>query len=256
MTGIRRFLALTPGNPMNPATLLLLGFFVVAALGFPPLVLALGMGWGEVILIEAVVLAAAVACLGLVVWIARRFASDHARLLAGDCWARWTPTADERSRFLQQERQRARADARRYALWSVAVALFGALGMWVQVRTVAAIAIGLVVLGAAGVLVVLTTWFWGAASENPAGADPDGICLSAAGVHQFGRYTPLRGFNLFLQRVALVPGEPSTLAFTVGTRTSSGGIRSTETRVAIPPGREDEAAALAARFRQEFTLDR
>ncbi len=255
MSGVRRFLALTPGNPMNPATLLLLAFFVVTLVGFPPLVLALGMGWGEVALIEAVVLVAAAACLGLVVWIGRRYASDHARLLAGDCWARWTPTADVRARFLAQDRQRARAEARRYLLYAAGAALLGALAMWVQVRTVAGAAIGLAVFGGAGLLVVVTTWFWGATGANPGGVDPDGVCLAADGIHQFGRYTPVRGFNLFLRRVEFVPGEPAAIAFTVGSRMRGGGVRTTETRVAIPPGHEAEAAALVERYRREFALD-
>lgn len=254
MNGVRRFLALTPGNPMNPATLLVLAFFAAVLVGFPPFMLGLGMGWGEVVVVEAVALATAVACLGSIVWIARRYAADHARLLAGECWARWTPTSADRSHFLSRERERARADAGRYAIYACGVASIGTLGMWFSTRTFAGAAIGLAVFAAAGALVVATTWLWGATSANPAGPDPDGICLGAGGIHQFGRYAPLRGFNLFPQRVELVPGPPAALAFTVGTRTRYGGVRSTETRVAVPPGREDEAAALVERYRREFGL--
>ena len=73
-------------------------------------------------------------------------------------------------------------------------------------------------------------------------------------MYALGRYTPLRGFNLFLGQVELKAGDPAVLTFTIGSRTRYGTIRSTEIRVAVPSGREAEAAALVERFRTEFGL--
>ena len=255
MHALRRFLALTPGNPMNPVTLLLLAFFTAALVGFPLLTLAVGLGTWDVVVIEAVVVATAVACLGFVVWLARRYARDHDRLLAGEHWVHWRTSPAERGRFLAQEQDRARADARFALGGTVVVALLGAAGMWAYTEEARGAAIGFAVFGAAGLLVALTTRLWGGATARPDAPDPDDTYLGPLGVYQLGRYTPLRGFNLFLQRVDLRPGAPAVLAFTIGSRTRYGSVRTTETRVAVPPGREDEAAELAERFRREFGLD-
>ena len=113
---LRRFLALTPGNPMNPGTLLVLVFFAGMLLGFPPFILVMGLGIGGIVLVTAVIVLTVVLCCGLVVAIARRYAGDADRLLAGDYWVHWRTNARERERFLAQEGERVRGEAGRY-LW-------------------------------------------------------------------------------------------------------------------------------------------
>ena len=254
MGGIRRFLALIPGNPMNPVTLLVLAFFAAALVGFPPFMVSVGLEAWDVVLVEVVVVATAVVCLGLVVWVARRYAGDYERLLAGEHWVRWRTTPNERARFVAQERARTRAEAKRYAVYAVGVAAIGGVAMWAATRTVTGAALGIAAFGVAGLLVVATTLRWGGARERPGALDLDDTLLGNLGISHLGRYTPLRGFNLFLEKVDLLPCAPAVLAFTVGSRTRYGTVRSSEVRVAVPPGGEAEAATLAERFRREFGL--
>jgi hypothetical protein len=252
MTTIRRFLALTPGNPMNPVTLIVLGFFAIVFVGFPPLMIAAGLGTGGVVLVMMVVLITAVFCIGLVVWLGRRYSGDMDRLLAGEHWAHWQLTPAERERFVTGERTRSHGEARRYLLYSLGLAIFGALLMWAYTETATGAAIGFGVLGAAGLLVVLTTWLWGGARPRREATNLDDIYLGDLGIYHLGRYMPVRGFNLFLTRTDYQPGDPPVLHFEVGSRTQHGSVRTNEVRVLVPAGREAEAEALAERFQREL----
>jgi hypothetical protein len=250
MTAIRRFLALTPGSPMNPVMLIVLAFFAVALVGFPPLTIAAGLGAGGITLVIAFVVVTATLCIGLMAWLGRRYAGDMDRLLAGEHRARWQLTAVERERFVSSERTRSQGEARRYLLYSLGLAIFGALVMWTYTETARGVAIGFAVLGAAGLLVVLTTWLWGGARPRREASNLDDIYLGDLGIYHLGRYTPVRGLNLFLTRADVQPGDPPVLHFEVGSRMQYGSVRSNEVRVLAAAGHEAEA--LAERFRREL----
>jgi hypothetical protein len=126
--------------------------------------------------------------------------------------------------------------------------------MWLYTRTAAGVALGLAVCGAISLVVVLTTLLWGGARERTDAHDLNEIYLGDLGIYHLGRYTPVRGMNLSLLDVRLQAGTPSVLQFTVGSRTRHGTIRSSDVRVLVPQGREDEAADLVARYRREFEL--
>lgn len=255
MDGLRRFLALTPGNPMNPVTLLVLGFFAVMLLGFPPVMLALGLGVGGTLFVTAVIVATAVLCVGLMVAIGRRYARDFERLLAGEHWVRWRLGPGERERFVVDEGTRTRREAKSYVPYAVGFAALGALVVGVATDSASAGLLGGAILGAVGLLVVVTTYLWGGAREREGARDLDEVYLGDLGIYQLGRYTPVRGFNVFLVGVEARPGDPAVLAFTIGSR-GRYGTRTSEVRVAVPAGRETEAAELAERFRREFGLAR
>ena len=255
MDGLRRFLALTPGNPMNPVTLLVLGFFAAMLLGFPPVMLALGLGVGGTLFVTAFIVATAVLCGGLMVALARRYARDFERLLAGGHWVHWRLGPGERERFVAQEGERTRREADSYVPYAAGFAVLGALVVGVAGGSLTAGLLGLAGFGAVGLLVVATTYLWGGARERRGARDLDDVYLGDLGIYQLGRYTPVRGFNVFLTAVEARPGAPAVLAFTIGSRTRYG-TRTTEVRVAVPAGREAEAATLAERFRREFGLDR
>ena len=251
---LRRSLGLMPGNPMNPVTLLVLGFFALVLVGFPPFMAAVGLDRGGIVLVMAVVVLTAIPCCGFTVALARRYLRDFERLLAGGAWVRWRATPAERARFVAHERGRARRQAGRFAGYALVLALLGAAVMWAFTRTAAGAALGFAVLGAAGLLVVATTFLWGGARERPDAPDLDETYLGDLGIYHLGRYTPLRGTNLFLVRVELHAGDPNVLEFTIGSRTQHGTVRPSEVRVLVPAGREGEAAELVARYRGEFGL--
>ena len=68
------------------------------------------------------------------------------------------------------------------------------------------------------------------------------------------RYTPVRGLNIFLTRAELLTEEHPMLHFEVSSRAQYGSLPTTDVRVAVPPGRETEAEALAERYPREFGL--
>ena len=249
MTAIREFLALTPGNPMNPVTLILVIFFGLAAIIFPVVMLAAGVGVGGAILIELIIIPTAALCIGLVVYMARRFDENRKRLIGGEHWAHWRFAAGERDRFIVQEQTRSRRDARRYLLYSLILALIGAGAVGYQTDDTKGVAIGFAVFGAAGLLVVLTTLRWGKATPREDATDLDDIYLGELGIYQMGRYTPVKGPNIFLTGVELIADQPAAIRFDISSR-SQYGIRTNEVRVAVPTGKEAEAAAVVDRFRE------
>ena len=255
MTRLRRFLALVPGNPMNPVTVLVLGFFGLILLGFPPFMRAVGLDTGGIVLVMAIVVLTALALSGLTVHIARRYLHDYEQLIGGGWWVHWRTTAAERAHFVTQEHLRAHRQASQFALFGIGLVLLAGGLMWLYTRTAAGVALGVAVFGAVSLVVVLTTVLWGGARERADAHDLDDIYLGDLGIYHLGRYTPVRGMNLFLLNVALQAGSPSVLQFTVGSRTRYGTVRPAETRVLVPQGREGEAADLVARFHREFKLE-
>lgn len=254
MNPIRRFLALTPGNPMNPVTLLVLGFFAIVLIGFPVLMAALDMPTRDIVLVMVVVVLVAVGLIAFMVSMGRRYARDFERLVGGEHWVHWTVTPDEHQRFVTSERTRSRKDARLYVLFSLVVAVIGAGVMWRYTGTSEGAAIGFGVLTAIGALVVVTTWFWGGARPRHEATDIGDIYLGDLGIYHLGRYTPVQGFNLFLTAADYLAEDPPALRFAIGSRTQHGYVRTNEVRVMVPSGRETEAEEIAARYQRQFNL--
>jgi hypothetical protein len=247
MNATRHYLALTPGNPMNPVTLILLAFFGIALIVFPAIMLRAGLGAGSAVLIDVIILLTAALCLGFTLYLARRYDADRRRLLSGEHWAHWQLPTAEREQFVTGERERSHREASRCLLYTLVAALFGALVGWLQVETATGALLGFMALGAAGLIVVATTYPWGGARPREEAANLGDIYLGELGIYHLGRYTPVRGVNLFLTGVELQPGDPTVLQFAVSSR-GRYGLRTNEVRVAVPAGREAEAAALAERF--------
>ena len=107
MARLRRSLGLIPGNPMNPVTLIVFGVFGLTLLGFPPIMWAMGLGGGGILLVMTIAVLTAALCCGLTVAFARRYLRDFERLVGGEHWAHWRTTPAERARFVVQERRRA-----------------------------------------------------------------------------------------------------------------------------------------------------
>jgi hypothetical protein len=183
-----------------------------------------------------------------------RYAGDYERLLAGEHWVRWRTTPNERARFVAQERARTRAEAKRYAVYAVGVAAIGGMAMWAATRTATGAALGIAAFGAAGLLVVATTLPWGGARERPGALDLDDTLLGDLGISHLGRYTPLRGFNLFLERSICCPApRPSSRSPSArGRGTARSAPRRSGSR-SRPAGRR-KRQSLAERFRREFGL--
>ena len=126
-------LALLPNrrNPMRPVVMILAVFFGAMLVGFPILMLAVGLGTGSTIGVTLLIVAVALFCLGIVLALARSYDRGQEALFAGEAWARWTVTPEERRRFVGQEQGRAWKKAAAYALGGTALgATFGILGDW------------------------------------------------------------------------------------------------------------------------------
>ena len=100
-------LALLPNrrNPMRPVVMILAVFFGAMLVGFPILMLAVGLGTGSTIGVTLLIVAVALFCLGIVLALARSYDRGQEALFAGEAWARWTVTPEEHRRLDERSRE-------------------------------------------------------------------------------------------------------------------------------------------------------
>jgi hypothetical protein len=254
MKSLRSFLGMTPNNPMNVVTVILLVFFALALTAMPIFMAIVGVGTGGIILFEIIVALTTLLIMGLVIAMARGFGRDLERLLSGNEWAHWRLSSDERAAFLQEDRTRTRETSKRYALYSLGLIPFGALFAWLFTRDATGAMLGALAFGAAGLLVVVTTLLWDGTRPRHDASDIDEVYLGDLGIYAFGRFTPLSGVNLTLKAIAMTKSDPSYLTFTTVSRGEYGNQQPRDISVPIPAGHEEEAETLVERFKQRFSL--
>lgn len=96
-----------------------------------------------------------------------------------------------------------------------------------------------------GLLVTLQTWGaarWRYARRHRAVGD---VYISTTGVLQPRGYPAYSGFNLKLTVAEVEPGDPDTLRLQVSSYTEDALTRSSDIRIPVPYGREDEAREVA-----------
>jgi hypothetical protein len=157
----------------------------------------------------------------------------------------WTYAADEWARFEEAEWQREQSSLRVFPIVGIVIALVVAglayLGSRDPLVTLAAFGIFLGI----GVLVTLQTWGaarWRYARRHRAAGD---VFISTTGILQPRGYLPYSGFNLKLTVAEVESGDPDTLRLQVSSYTEDALTRSTDFRIPIPYGREDEAREVA-----------
>jgi hypothetical protein len=258
VTRVERWLGTVPGSPLRPFILGMLWLLLACLLTAAALFVA---GVYYVYPLLALIFAAVfVFVLPVVALATRGWIRDMDRLLAGDFLARWPVDDAVWERYAAQEWRRARDFARRGPLYALILALGigGAAGVIDVLAASERSDAALTALGVGGVILVVGLLVsggsylggrWRYARRARRRGD---VVIGAAGVYQHGVYTPFAGFNLRLTRAELEPGDPPTLLFTTQTMTQYGARKASEAHVPVPPGREAEAAELAAMFQREF----
>jgi hypothetical protein len=175
------------------------------------------------------------------------------QLESGQALARWECTVAEYRRFLKSEQARLLGEISPFVRYScgfagAAVILFAfifRLPLWL------AGAIGGFFL-AAGLLISLINYlqFLSVKARHDADDLEAGeILFGPRGVLMFGRFIPLRGFNLWLEKVAYIAQEPPRLHFVSAYRRRSGtGTR--EIYIPVPAKYRAGAKALVAKYKE------
>ncbi len=181
----------------------------------------------------------------------RAYEQEIRQLQSGQALARWDCTVAEYRRFLKSEVARLKREASQFVRYSfgfaaAAVILFAFIfrsPLWL------AWAMGGILL-AANLFVSLTTYLQflnlkarQAAQDLEAGE----ILFGRSGVLMFGRFLPLRGFNLWLEKVSYVAKDPPQLHFVTAYRRRSGKATK-DVYVPVPWRYRDEAKALVAKY--------
>ena len=223
-------------NPMRPVVIILAVFFGAMLVGFPILMLAVGLDTTGTVWVTLLIVAVAILCLGLVLALARSYDRGQAALFAGEAWAHWTVTPEEHRRFVGREQGRTWKKAAAYALGGTALGvIFGVMSDWLT----GGILIGVFLLAA---LVIL----WAGGPPRGTGDEAREVRVGPRGIFALGRYLPLEATGTRPRSIRLEEGDPAALLFGV-----SSGNRLEEFRVPVPRDRLAEAEALVERFQRE-----
>lgn len=235
-------LGAVPGYPLRPYIIGVLWFMVACAIVSPALYLAgLEPVWW---IVPACLVASCLVSLTITALISRPYVRDIDAIHENHL-VHWIYAADEWARFEEAEWQRDQRNTRIYPLFSLILALVVAALAFVGSRNL------LVTLGTfglfmgIGLLITVQTWGaakWRYARRHKAAGD---VYISMTGVLQPRGYMPYNGFNLKLTTAEVETGDPDTLRLVVSSYTENAVRRSSEFRIPIPYGREDEAREVA-----------
>jgi hypothetical protein len=172
------------------------------------------------------------------------------QLQSGRVLARWECTVAEYRRFLKNEVARLQRDASQFVRYSFGFA-GAAVILFVFISGPVAWMMGGLLL-AGGLLVSLITYlqFLSVKAHHAAhGLEAGEILFGPSGVLIFGRFIPLRGFNLWLEKVAYIAQEPPRLHFVSAYRRRRGkGTR--EVYIPVPAKYRTEAKALVTKYKE------
>jgi hypothetical protein len=242
MSRLLRLLGAVPGYPLRPFIIGLLwctlAFGIVAVAMF---ITPVEPFWW---IVPACFIASCVFSLGVIALISRPYVRDLDTIRENHL-VHWIYAADEWARFEEAEWQREQRDVRIYPIVSVIIALVVAglafLGSRDPLVTLAAFGIFVGI----GMLVTLQTWGtarWRYMRRHRAGGD---VFISETGILQPRGYLPYNGFNLTLTVAEVEPGDPDTLRLQVSSYSEHAVTRSSDIRIPVPYGREDEAREVA-----------
>jgi hypothetical protein len=204
--------------------------------------------WTLDLVFAAALLITALIVLPYAVWQGRAYDRDRQQMLAGQNLAHWTYTAEEHREFITSEVERLRRSTWIFlagsAILTVVFAIVGAaIGLGLALGAVF-LAAGL--LATASVAVPLARLQASLAGGQDLG--PGELFISAKGALLFGRYMPLQGFNLWVESVNLLEGEPPRLKFRTVSQGNRGSRVVNDVYVPVPADRQAEGEALAASY--------
>lgn len=242
MNRFLRVLGAVPGYPLRPFIIGLLWFTLACAVTATTLYFApVEPFWW---ILPACFMVSCLFSLAVIALISRPYVRDIDTIREKHL-VHWTYAADEWARFEEMEWQREQRDVRIYPIATVVIALVVAglayLGSRDLLVTFAAFGIFIGI----GVLVTLQTWGvarWRYMRRHRAAGD---VYISMTGILQPRGYLPYNGFNLRLTIAEVEPGDPDTLRLQVSSYTEEAITRSSDMRIPVPYGREDEAREVA-----------
>lgn len=177
------------------------------------------------------------------------YEQDIRQLQSGQALARWDCTVADYRQFLKSEQARLREEVNRFVLYSFGFAA-AAVILFAFISRPLAWMMGGILLGA-GLIVSLITYlqFLGVKARHDADDLEAGeILFGPSGVLMFGRFIPLRGFNLWLEKVSFVAKGPPRLHFVTAYQRRSGKATN-DIYVPVPWRYRDEVKALVAKYR-------
>lgn len=177
------------------------------------------------------------------------YEQEIGQLESGQTLARWECTAAEYRAFLKSELARLKSELQVFMGCSFGLAGLAMIFFAFILPLPAAWAMGGIFLGG-GLFISLITFleFLNVKTRYQAGDLAAGeILFGPSGVLMFGRFIPLKGFNLWLDKVAYVAQEPPRLRFVSAYRRRRGkGTR--EVFIPVPAKYRAEAEALVAKY--------
>jgi hypothetical protein len=243
---MERVLTLLNAVPGNPLRGFVIGYlwFVLGCLAAVAIILASGIDvvWA---LVAGAFAATAVVVLPILAFFSRPIAKDIARIRERHL-AHWTYADDDWGRFEQDAWRRTRREAALFPLFAIVLALVTGVIAWLAASDVLA---GLLAAGAflgIGLVAAATTLISGRIRLARRRRVTGDVYISDTGVLQPSGYMPFRGFNQRLTEVAVEEGQPPSLRFVTESWSDSGLPRTSEFRIPVPPGHEDDARSLAA----------
>jgi hypothetical protein len=237
----------------NPNAKTILITLIVAGVAVLALVAGLvlrarGWLWSDFLLLGAGLVLALCAIALPFAWVTGRRMQRQLQEMMDAAWAHWTYGEAEWRTFSDAEFARDRKRAQRLPLQIVGTAVVvGAAFHFVQNSWT--IGHGVLLLGGAfgvpvGLVVGLSTWLTARSTYRQRLVSPGNVFIGPHGVYQDGAYSTWNAFGLSLMGVTVEKSDPSVLQFRIAVRRAEDWLL----RVAIPKGKEKEAAALAKRF--------
>lgn len=195
-------------------------------------------------IVPACLVGSCVVSLAIVALLSRPYVRDIDTIRAKPL-VHWVYAADEWARFEETIWQREQRSLRIYPIFGIGLALVVAALAYIGSRDPLVTLAAFGVFIGIGLLVTLQTWGaarWRYARKHQTGGD---VYISTTGILQPRGYLPHSGFNLKLTAAEVEPGDPDTLRLQVSSYTEDALTRSSEIRIPIPYGREDEAREVA-----------
>jgi hypothetical protein len=245
MQTMKRFLRILGAVPYSPFRQFIIGLLWLT-LAFAVAAVALYLAGLEPVwwILPICLAGSCVFSLGLIALLSRPYVRDI-ETIRQDPLVHWTYAADEWARFEDAQLKRETGSVRSYPLFTVVIALVVAALAFAGSRDLLVTLgiFGLFVL--IGVLVTLQTWGaakWRYARRHKAAGD---VFVSTSGVLQPRGYLPYSGFNVKLTEAEVEPGDPDTLRLQISSYSEHAIARTSEIRIPVPYGREDEAREVA-----------
>ncbi|MCK6624063.1 MAG: hypothetical protein L6R45_02685 [Anaerolineae bacterium] len=176
------------------------------------------------------------------------YEQEIGELEAGHMLARWECTVAEYRAFLKSELARLSSEVKLFIGFSFGLAGAGAV-LFAFFSLILAWAMGGILLGAGLVVSLISYLEFLNVRARYAAADLEAgeILFGPNGVLMFGRFIPLRGFNLWLEKVTYIAPSPSRLHFVSAYRRRNG--RGTkEVYIPVPAKHRPEAKTLVAKY--------